>query len=51
MHLQEPNLKYLPINKQNDNAFKHKNVHEIIKKSKLQLEHVGSYYSNHSTNL
>jgi hypothetical protein len=51
MHLQELDLKNLLTSKWNNNAPRHKNVHEIIKKSKLQLEHVGSYYSNHLMNL
>jgi hypothetical protein len=37
MHLQEPNFKNLPISKQNDNALKHKSVHEIIKKIKTTI--------------
>jgi hypothetical protein len=37
MHLRELDYKNLHISKQNDNALKHKSVHEIIKKSKLQL--------------
>ncbi len=52
MHLQELDLKNLLAScRWNDNAPKHKNVHDTIKNSKLQLEHVGSYYANHSMNL
>lgn len=51
MHLLELNFKNFPTSCiWNDNAPRHKNVHETIKKSKLRLEHVSSYCSNHLMN-